>query len=30
MFKAIVYVSLRERVLDPKGNAVHESLLSLG
>lgn len=30
MFKAIVYVTLRESVLDPQGNAVHESLHSLG
>lgn len=30
MFKATVYVTLRESVLDPQGNAVHESLHSLG
>ncbi|TWE01889.1 phosphoribosylformylglycinamidine synthase [Neobacillus bataviensis] len=30
MFKAIVYVTLRESVLDPQGNAVQESLHSLG
>ncbi|MEH7744067.1 phosphoribosylformylglycinamidine synthase subunit PurS [Neobacillus drentensis] len=30
MFKAKVYVTLRESVLDPQGNAVHESLHSLG
>jgi len=30
MFKATVYVTLRESVLDPQGNAVQESLHSLG
>lgn len=30
MFKATVYVTLKESVLDPQGNAVHESLHSLG
>lgn len=30
MFKATVYVTLRESVLDPQGNAVHESLHALG
>lgn len=30
MFKATVYVTLRESVLDPQGHAVHESLHSLG
>jgi phosphoribosylformylglycinamidine synthase subunit PurS len=30
MYKATVYVTLRESVLDPQGNAVHESLHSLG
>jgi phosphoribosylformylglycinamidine synthase subunit PurS len=30
MFKVTVYVTLRESVLDPQGNAVHESLHSLG
>jgi phosphoribosylformylglycinamidine synthase PurS subunit len=30
VFKATVYVTLRESVLDPQGNAVQESLHSLG
>lgn len=30
MFKATVYVTLRESVLDPQGNAVQDSLHSLG
>ena len=30
MFKATVYVTLRESVLDPQGNAVGESLHTLG
>ncbi|MEW9670336.1 phosphoribosylformylglycinamidine synthase subunit PurS [Ammoniphilus sp. 3BR4] len=30
MFKATVYVTLRESVLDPQGNAVQGSLHSLG
>lgn len=30
MFKVTVYVTLRESVLDPQGNAVQESLHSLG
>ncbi|WP_047152447.1 phosphoribosylformylglycinamidine synthase subunit PurS [Aneurinibacillus tyrosinisolvens] len=30
MFKAVVYVTLRESVLDPQGNAVQGSLHSLG
>ncbi|MFC3883470.1 phosphoribosylformylglycinamidine synthase subunit PurS [Bacillus songklensis] len=30
MFKATVYVTLRESVLDPQGSAVHESLHALG
>jgi phosphoribosylformylglycinamidine synthase PurS subunit len=30
MLKATVYVTLRESVLDPQGNAVHESLHALG
>ncbi|WCK54867.1 phosphoribosylformylglycinamidine synthase subunit PurS [Aneurinibacillus sp. Ricciae_BoGa-3] len=30
MFKATVYVTLKESVLDPQGNAVRESLHSLG
>ena len=30
MFKATVYVTLRESVLDPQGNAVQESLHTLG
>ncbi|WP_027417438.1 phosphoribosylformylglycinamidine synthase subunit PurS [Aneurinibacillus terranovensis] len=30
MFKAIVYVTLKESVLDPQGNAVKSSLHSLG
>ncbi len=30
VFKATVYVTLRESVLDPQGNAVHESLHTLG
>lgn len=30
MFKATVYVTLRESVLDPQGNAVHQSLHTLG
>ena len=30
MFKATVYVTLRESVLDPQGNAVRESLHTLG
>lgn len=30
MFKAVVYVTLRESVLDPQGNAVKGALHSLG
>lgn len=30
MFKATVYVTLRESVLDPQGNAVKDSLHTLG
>jgi phosphoribosylformylglycinamidine synthase PurS subunit len=30
MFKATVYITLRESVLDPQGNAVQDSLHSLG
>jgi phosphoribosylformylglycinamidine synthase subunit PurS len=30
MFKAVVYVTLKESVLDPQGNAVQGSLHSLG
>jgi phosphoribosylformylglycinamidine synthase PurS subunit len=30
MFKAIVYVTLKQSVLDPQGSAVKESLHSLG
>lgn len=30
MFKAKVYVTLRESVLDPQGNAIQQSLHSLG
>ncbi|AMA74229.1 MULTISPECIES: phosphoribosylformylglycinamidine synthase subunit PurS [Aneurinibacillus] len=30
MFKAVVYVTLKESVLDPQGNAVKGSLHSLG
>ncbi|WP_047152944.1 phosphoribosylformylglycinamidine synthase subunit PurS [Aneurinibacillus tyrosinisolvens] len=30
MFKATVYVTLKESVLDPQGNAVRDSLHSLG
>lgn len=30
MYKATVYVTLRESVLDPQGNAVQQSLHSLG
>jgi len=30
MFKATVYVTLRESVLDPQGNAVKDSLHALG
>ncbi|MBO8171696.1 MAG: phosphoribosylformylglycinamidine synthase subunit PurS [Bacillaceae bacterium] len=30
MFKALVYVTLKESVLDPQGNAVKDSLHSLG
>lgn len=30
MFKAKVYVTLREGILDPQGKAVKDSLLSLG
>ncbi|MDR4947873.1 phosphoribosylformylglycinamidine synthase subunit PurS [Neobacillus cucumis] len=30
MFRATVYVTLRESVLDPQGNAVQDSLHSLG
>ncbi|NGQ97029.1 phosphoribosylformylglycinamidine synthase subunit PurS [Brevibacillus sp. SYP-B805] len=30
MYKAIVFVTLRESVLDPQGNAVKEALHTLG
>ena len=30
MFRATVYVTLRESVLDPQGNAIQDSLHSLG
>jgi phosphoribosylformylglycinamidine synthase PurS subunit len=30
MYKAVVYVTLKESVLDPQGNAVRESLHSIG
>ena len=30
MFKATVYVTLKENVLDPQGNAIQQSLHSLG
>ena len=30
MYKATVYITLRESVLDPQGNAVQQSLHSLG
>ncbi len=30
MFKAKVYVTLREGILDPQGKAVRDSLISLG
>lgn len=30
MYKAMVYVTLKESVLDPQGNAVQQSLHSMG